>query len=66
MPTIAERITEIVCRLPESKAAEILDFAESVQAEADENDFFALAGLWEGRDIDPGSLRKRAWPERQA
>jgi hypothetical protein len=67
MQTVADRVYEIMRKLPESKAIEVLNFAESIQAQAqpetDENDFFALAGLWEGRNIDPASLRKKAWPE---
>lgn len=65
MSTIAERIYAIVRELPESKAAEILDFAEFVKAResAGRGDFFALAGLWAGRDIDEESLRAKAWPE---
>jgi len=30
-----------------------------------DEDFFALAGLWEGRDIDLNQLRGEAWPERR-
>ena len=67
MQTLAEKVYDIVRMLPESRAAEILSFAEAVQAETEtrteENDFFALAGLWRGRDINPASLRKKAWPE---
>ena len=65
MQTIADRFYEIMRNLPDAKAVEILNFAESVQAgnAADENDFFALAGLWEGRNIELASLRKKAWPE---
>lgn len=42
--------------------------AETVQyrqAKADKgtDDFFALAGLWSGRNIDEQSLRKDAWPK---
>ena len=28
-----------------------------------QDDFFSLAGLWEGRDINLGSIRQRAWPQ---
>jgi hypothetical protein len=39
--------------------------SESMQAQSEtaKNDFLALAGLWEGRNIDPASLRHKAWPE---
>lgn len=42
------------------------DIAETREAgpEARESDFFALAGLWAGRDIDATALRRKAWPER--
>jgi len=48
-----------------------LDFVEFVRTVTKENDaeeaedFFALAGLWEGRDISLESIRQQAWP-RQA
>lgn len=28
------------------------------------NDFFALAGIWENRDIDADDLRAKAWPKK--
>ena len=67
MTTIAERVHEIMQDLTEDKAAEVLDFAEFVKARSsqDEGDFFAMAGLWEGRDVDQAQLRKQAWPDRQ-
>lgn len=50
-----------------------LDFVEFVHtgmqeqsaSEAESEDFFAFAGLWEGRDISQESIRQQAWP-RQA
>ena len=67
MSSITERIHEILQDLPENKAAEILDFAEFVKAREsqDEEKFFAVAGLWEGRGLDQAQLRKEAWPDRQ-
>ncbi len=67
MSNIAERIYEIMQYLPDDKAAEILDFAEFVKAREsqDEEKFFAVAGLWEGRGLDQAQLRKEAWPDRQ-
>jgi len=32
--------------------------------DTDSADFFALAGLWEGRSISQSSIRKDAWPDR--
>ena len=51
-----------------------LDFIESVTernitadepaSRANEKEFFALAGLWAGRDISLKTLREQAWPYR--
>jgi hypothetical protein len=52
-----------------------LDYIESITekelsgvSESDaanqENEFFALAGLWEGRDISLRTIREQAWPYR--
>ena len=30
-----------------------------------ENDFFALAGMWENRNISAEDLRAKAWPKRK-
>lgn len=32
---------------------------------ADSDDFMALAGMWEGRDINAEKLRTKAWPMRK-
>ncbi len=44
----------------QSKSSDVATTIDSEQSE----DFFALAGLWAGRDIDQTSLRKLAWPNR--
>ena len=51
-----------------------LDFIESVTernisidapvSAANEKEFFALAGLWTGRDVSLKTLREQAWPYR--
>lgn len=51
-----------------------LDFVETVAGddlpavdsapETRQADFFALAGLWAGRDISLEAIRQKAWPER--
>jgi hypothetical protein len=51
-----------------------LEFIENITSEAipdprskvknKEADFFALAGLWAGRDITIDTIRQQAWPER--
>ena len=55
-----------------------LDFVSSVETgeagelEADSgtveesSDFFALAGLWEGRDVSLKSIRQKAWPRQES
>lgn len=49
----------------------LLDFVDSVDTSeieetqvGEEADFYALAGLWEGRDVTQASLREKAWPYR--
>ncbi len=50
-----------------------LDFIEEVTAKEmsllpkdrmNEEEFFALAGLWAGRDVTLDSIRQKAWPAR--
>ncbi len=50
-----------------------LDFVEVLQdplsverneAATDEDNFFALAGMWEDRDITAEELREKAWPRK--
>lgn len=67
MTTVAEQVYKIVRELPASKAVKVLDFAEQLNSTKiqDEDDFFAMAGLWENRSIDLIKLRKQAWPERR-
>lgn len=67
MSSIADQIYRIARDLPEAKAAEILEFATFIKdKETLENgDFFAMAGIWESRNIGLESLRQRAWPERR-
>jgi hypothetical protein len=49
-----------------------LDFVEFVRMATKDNDteetedFFALAGLWEGRDISQESIRQQAWPRQSS
>ena len=54
----------------------VLDFIDSVEADEtvlsheetslnqEEDDFFALAGLWQGRDVSQEMIRQQAWPTR--
>jgi len=51
-----------------------LDFVESITEKelpgvgetetVDEKEFFAMAGLWQGRDISLKAIREKAWPYR--
>jgi len=54
-----------------------LDFVEAVNTASEEvetastpegevSDFFALAGLWAGRDITLNSIRQQAWPRQSS
>ncbi|MBK7177404.1 MAG: hypothetical protein IPH82_09485 [Chloroflexi bacterium] len=47
-----------------------LDFVSLVPTDFQENDsgktetdFFALGGIWQGRNIDLDTLRQQAWPK---
>ena len=51
----------------------VLDFVDAIEAEEtvisaadasqkESDDFFALAGLWQGRDISQETIRQHAWP----
>jgi hypothetical protein len=49
-----------------------LDFVDVISSEeskvtdtTSDEDFFALAGIWEGRDIDLASIREQAWPRQE-
>jgi hypothetical protein len=71
---------QITIRIKDRKKAQTLieflkslDFVETVSEkelpdESDtvnqENEFFAMAGLWEGRDISLKTIREQAWPYR--
>ena len=68
---------QLIVHISDSKKAETLskilsalDFVNSVEIIEDktilsdnEQDFFALAGLWENRNITPKSIREAAWRE---
>lgn len=71
---------QITIRIRDRKKAQTLidflkslDFVETISekelpdssgAVNDENDFFAMAGLWVGRDISLKTIREQAWPYR--
>jgi len=54
-----------------SEILSALDFVSSVEVikkaavtSEKKEDFFALAGLWENRNMTAESIRREAWPER--
>ena len=71
---------QITIRIKDRKKAQTLieflkslDFVETISEKElpdelgtvnQENEFFALAGLWEGRDISLKTIREQAWPYR--
>lgn len=71
---------EVTIRIPEHKLATFLAFVQDLEyveilksetsAESDDalntsDDFFDLAGMWEGKDINAEDLRQKAWPIRK-
>ena len=44
---------------------DVVEVADPEVSEETEADFFAMAGVWQGREITQESLRQQAWP-RQA
>ena len=71
---------QIIIRIRDRKKAQTLidflkslDFVETITERElsdetstanEENEFFAMAGLWEGRDISLKTIREQAWPYR--
>lgn len=39
------------------------DQSKHERSKAKEDDFFALAGMWEGKDVSAVEIRKKAWPK---
>ncbi len=59
-----EALLEQWRELTPEKKQKVLEFVENLKSESDnEKDFFALAGLWENRNITTESLRQEAWRE---
>ena len=46
----------------EAEDAEMDEESRSETNANDEQDFFAAAGLWEGRNLNLETIRKKAWP----
>jgi hypothetical protein len=58
----AKMLSAFLSELPYVSSVSIS--GEKPANDADSDDFFALAGLWEGRSISQSSIRKDAWPDR--
>jgi hypothetical protein len=59
----ADALRKFLKTLDYVESVSSLDLPETKQtSKANDADFFALAGLWAGRDITQESLRKQAWP----
>lgn len=43
-----------------------LPIAAQIQQTQLDADFFALAGLWAGRDVSIETIREKAWPQQHA
>ena len=48
-----------------AEGAETDEETRSEKNAEDEQDFFAAAGLWEGRNLNLETIRKKAWPRLQ-
>jgi hypothetical protein len=55
----AELLLRLLRSLDFIDAVEVVDHTVTEESEAD---FFAMAGIWRGRDITQESLRQQAWP----
>jgi hypothetical protein len=60
-PKKAETLSKILTALDFVNSVEIIE--DQTTLSDNEQDFFALAGLWENRDITPKSIRQTAWRE---
>lgn len=58
----AELLLELLASLDFVDVVESSIDAEDAVTEADDAAFFALAGIWEDRQIDADSIRQQAWP----
>jgi hypothetical protein len=70
MERLIVRVTDKVKAEMLSKVLKSLDFVSSMEFIEDgatlsdsDRDFFALAGLWENRDVTTQSIRQEAWPK---
>jgi hypothetical protein len=58
----AKMLSDFLSELPYVNSVDIS--GEQPANDTGSSDFFALAGLWEDRDISQSSIRKDAWPDR--
>ncbi len=51
-------------QLPPEKQQQFFQFIEALEEKSEESeDFFAIAGIWENREITAETLRQEAWKE---
>lgn len=62
-----KKLTHFLAFIKDLDFVEIVDktsFDQPIDKETSEDDFFALVGMWENREITSSDLRSKAWPER--
>jgi hypothetical protein len=60
----AQTLIDFLKSLDFIEAITEVDLSNESSSANEESEFFALAGLWEGRDITLKSIREQAWPYR--
>ncbi|MEN9566835.1 MAG: hypothetical protein RLZZ69_2031 [Cyanobacteriota bacterium] len=59
-----EMAIDKIRQLPPEKQEQVFQFVESLDHKGEESeDFFAIAGIWENREITAETLRQEAWKE---
>ncbi|MBN3948475.1 MAG: DUF2281 domain-containing protein [Nostoc sp. NMS7] len=72
-----ETVIQKIQQLPPEQQKKVIEFVEFLEFQADrqqqdkqpetppqqDQDFFALAGIWEGKNITLDTIRKDAWGE---
>jgi hypothetical protein len=57
-----EMVIDKIRQLPPKKQEQVFQFVESLDKKGEESeDFFAIAGIWENRNITAETLYKEAW-----
>ncbi|MEN9519899.1 MAG: hypothetical protein RLZZ381_2487 [Cyanobacteriota bacterium] len=59
-----EMAIDKIRQLPPEKQEQVFQFVESLDHKGEESeDFLAIAGIWENREITAETLRQEAWKE---